>query len=200
MSFAWFPFPKDWPAWFRERTGKPHCRANVNSQCAYVADLYRQYLGRGTNQYGFYHGPMPHPFWRSHALARHGWLLLTDDAGGEIIYDPTRWCFYPGNKPRLAIVSADCTDYDQGMNRVRAALNGDYYAQIPEFDPASAVACDQPDITALFRNRVCFKRLLWLANLPPQHATFSSKAERIRMILWLQNNGHRALIPQDNRV
>lgn len=200
MNFAWFNFPKDWPAWFREKTGKPHCRASVNAQCAYVADLYRQFLGRGQNQYGFYSGPMEHRYWKGRVVARHGWLLITDDTGASVIYDPTRWCFYRGNRPRLAIADADSPEYDQGMNKMRSFLFADTFSRIPDFDPAKRVVCEQPDINALFQNRVCFQRLMWLANLPPQHETFQTKGERIRMILWLQNSGYRALVPQDNRV
>lgn len=200
MSFSWFQFPKDWPAWFREHTGKRHCRASVNGQCAYVASLYRQYLGRGTEQYGFYRGQMEHSFWKSRPLARHGWLLLADASGAEVIIDPTRWCFYLGDKPRLAIASADSSDYDQGMNETRAFLFAERFAAIPEFEPAKQVECDQPDINAMFNGRVCVKRLFWLANLPPKHAHFSNAPMRIRTMLWLQNNGYKAFIPLDNRV
>lgn len=200
MSFTWFPFPKDWPAWFRAKTGKPHNRASVNAQCAYIADLYRQYLGRGENQYGFYHGPMEHPYWQGRPLARHGWLLVTDEHGGSIIYDPTRWCFYKGNKPLLAIATADSPEYDHGMNRTKASLFAKQFSAIPDFNPDKEVKCDQPDICALFQHRVCVLRLAWLANLPTQHEVFKAPGIRVRMFRWLQDNGYKAFIPMDNRI
>jgi len=195
VSLVWKRFDVEWLAFFKKRTKKAFLFKNVSGQCAYVANLYRQYLGAGENQYGFYSGPVTHSFWNNAEVQRHGWLRLK-----KCIVDPTRWCFMAEELPMLAQTSLDDEDYDVGMRRFRRLINPEWHNNMPVYD-GEAYACDQPDLVLLFEGQISIQRLFWIANQPPGASVFRDEAERIRIFKWFQRSkGLSALVPIDNRV
>jgi hypothetical protein len=195
VNLVWKHFDLEWYRFFKKRTKRAFVHSYVSGQCAYVADLYRQYLGRGQNQYGFYMGEITHPNWNQPPV-RHGWLRLK-----KSIVDPTRWCFMADETPLLAETDLDNPDYDVGMRRFKADLFGDWHANMPEYDENDAHECDQPDLVLLFGGKISLKRLFWIANQPPESKAFVDEAERGRVFRWLQSKKNLSgLVPIDNRV
>lgn len=195
MSLVWTEFDPKWFAFFKKRTGRAFNFKNVCGQCAFVADLYRQYLGRGENQYGFYSGPVTNAYWHSAVVQRHGWIRLK-----KSIVDPTRWCFMEEQTPMLAQTDLDDEHYDVGMRRFKSRLFADWHQNMPDYN-GKPHECDQPDLVLLFEGQISIERLFWVANQIPGSKVFVDEAERTRIFKWLQaQKGLSGLIPIDNRV
>lgn len=130
--------------------------AKWKGRCFEIASaMVRAKLVRGTPVYGHWIGPITRTSHfadrRTLGFTNHGWVLV--DEPTQLIVDPTRWVF-EDRAPYIFVGSgADTLPYDEGGNKLRAALN----RPPPERQgPPAWDALDEPDVLA---REPAFRRL-----------------------------------------
>jgi hypothetical protein len=149
-----------------KKTGHPvdSWRGNCH---AVACDLVEEGLVKGTAVYGHFFGYISpdSPEFGGRPMAHHGWVRTPD---GKIV-DPTRWVF-ENVEPYVWVGDANDEDYDEGSNRLRAAL----LKPAPEFDDSQRVHLVPGHfshiVTALFgtpHTVLSLNQIHWLANVSP---------------------------------
>lgn len=162
-------------------------------------------LVKGRAVYGMYLGPVDEDSYFNHKAPcqRHGWVKLSK---GRVL-DPTRWVFE--NLPPYIYVGPG-KDYDEGANRLRAALRQPCPEPgTPGFDTGQpdqklwvSEAC-AAHLKALANNQgereqLCitlpFSVLHWLCN----EAVVNLEPHAREFFVAVANKGSKAMIPIDN--
>lgn len=185
--------------------------AKWKGRCFEIASaMVRAKLVRGTPVYGHWIGPIARTSHfadrRTLGFTNHGWVLV--DEPTQLIVDPTRWVF-EDRAPYIFVGSgADTLPYDEGGNKLRAALN----RPPPGFDPTGKsvplekhLSTEGRQLLTLMlgesgkdrpRGMLSMNQMFWLANQP-----FDAFGEKVREFYdAIAAVGRGALIPIDNRA
>lgn len=177
---------------------------NWHGMCAGISSgIISAGLVEGHAVYGHYLGDIATDgFWgrrKHHWFVQHGWILLPD---GRVL-DPTRFSFE--NKPPYIYLWDNKTDYDEGGNKFRSAMN----KPCPKAEdserglmskPARPWDVSQEESQAIESlvgtpfAEISFEQGYWIANLP-----YEDIASVVGLVYKaLGRNGGKAYIPLDN--
>jgi hypothetical protein len=169
-----------------------------HGKCHEIAWAADKLLGDSsvTAPYGHYLGPIdPDGYWggRQGFPNHHGWVLLKD---GRVL-DPTRFSFE--NKEPYIFISEDGSDYDEGGNKIRAAMQrpcpsamGGQPAELENLKEYEVMALESVLKTPI--KMVTREQMFWVANVSYDHLGVYVAP----VYTALGKNRMKALVPWDN--